>query len=166
MNLVANQDGQVTVEAQNKWYIFQLTGECPLDELKAMVIEIMDGKVEPVSYNGDHRNYNVNGIYVSVIPPYVKSSKDKPEYLMFSETPEIYEKYVQPKVECPKWIKDIEVGTAEGELILSETKDYYLLPDFKWDRKASNLYLLVIFKDPTSTADARILCQSNIRMCT
>jgi m7GpppX diphosphatase len=56
--------------------------------------------------------------------------------------------YVKPKIKCPEWIIKIEEGNANGEVILHENDDYYLLPDFKWDHKIKNLYLLVIFKDP------------------
>lgn len=152
MKLVANHDGQVIISVKQPagcwiWYTFQLnTQQYNYSCLQKIIFKIQNNNIAPESRNGKYRNYIVDGIYVSVGPPKRKQTA-KTDYVMVRETPDMYEKYIKPQVHCPEWITRIENGSAEGETILSENKDYYLLPDFKWDRKTKNLYLLVIFKD-------------------
>lgn len=159
VKIIANHDGQIIISSRSgfsgaapwMWYTFQVGSKAKADktELRKIIYRIQQGELTPASHNGDYRNYLVDDMYISVTPPFRKSNSQKPDYIMLSETPEMYTKYVEPVVQCPDWITRIENGTAQGEVILSETDDYYLLPNFKWDRKIKNMYLLVIFKDST-----------------
>jgi len=153
MKLVANHDGQVIISVIDSctcvWYTFQLeTQDKDICALKHIIRQIQSGKATPTSHNGEYKNYLFDDIYVSVAPQWNKlSRRSKPDYIMHSETPDMYDKFVKPMVQCPDWIRRIENGNANGEIILTETNDYFLLPNFKWDRKVKNMYLLLIFKD-------------------
>jgi hypothetical protein len=153
MKLVANHDGQVIISVSDSstciWYTFQLeTQDKDICALEHIIRQIQSGKATPMSHNGEYKNYLFDDIYVSVTPAWNRSRRSKPDYIMHSETIDMYDKFVKPMVQCPNWIRRIDDGNANGEVILTETNDYYLLPDFKWDRKVKNMYLLLIFKDP------------------
>jgi hypothetical protein len=154
IKVVTNTDEEVILSCKQgrdcKWYKFKNGGK-NIEDLKRVVSKISSGTATP------GQNFIIDGMSVSVCPPRSQSS----EYVMLQETPEMYNKYVKGHIKCPKWISKIEQGLAETENIISETPDYYLLPDVKWDRKVPNLYLLLIFKD-TSLGSIRDLTAEHL----
>jgi len=120
------------------------------DKAKEAVAKIVnnDADVKTLSYNGSNYNYSVNGVLVNCKPTEDKAPSRKKEYVIVRETPQMYrllERRIRPR--APGWVRNIFNGTAKGEIIYKKTKDYYLMPDFKWDHEPNHLYLLVLFKD-------------------
>lgn len=160
MRVITNRDGQVVISARIsgtrpwKWYTFNDANEIPLKQLQATVTKLQDNtdQTKKISFNGEFENYEIDGIYVNVSPPldpnWNKSKCARKDYVMVHETHEMYVNNVEPKIKCPEWIDRIENGNSDEE-ILMETSDFYLLPNFKWNRKVKDLYLLTIFKDKT-----------------
>lgn len=173
MRVITNRDGQVVISARRsvsdswKWYTFNDANEIPLKQLQTIVTKLLEDTeiYKKISYNGNFTNYEMDGIYVNVSPPldpnWNKPKSTRKDYVMVHETPEMYERNVEPKIKCPEWITRIEKGDAPGEEILMETSDFFLLPNFKWNRKPKDLYLLTIFKD-TTLRSIRDLNQVNI----
>lgn len=120
------------------------------DQAKAVVAKIIakEDCVKTLSYNGCNYNYSVDGILVNCKPTEDKTPSRKKEYVIVRESPAMYqslERRIRPK--APNWVKNIFSGKATGEIIFKQTKDYYLMPDFKWDHEPQHLYLLVLFTD-------------------
>lgn len=80
---------------------------------------------------------------------------EKSMFYMIRETPEAYEKIVQPYIETMKgdrlqWVKNILYNGAEADRVLFKNDDYIILPDMKWDGKDVNtLYCCCIVYDNT-----------------
>jgi hypothetical protein len=112
-------------------------------------IQTCDTSVTQVSYNGDYKNYIADNIYITVQPEKQAKSRKKSssKYVIVEETADDYTAYTAPSIMTPDWVKRIFNGTADGEVIYSETDDYYLMPDFKWNRNIEDMHLLVLFKD-------------------
>lgn len=158
MRVITNRDGQVVISARPsgtkpwKWYTFNDANEIPLKQLQATVSKIQGDtdQLKKLSFNGSFENYEIDGIYVNVSPPldpnWNKPKCSRKEYVMVHETPEMYSNNIENKIVSPEWVTRIESGNAEEE-ILMETPDFFLLPNFKWNRKIKDLYLLTIFKD-------------------
>lgn len=157
MKLLSRKDNYIAISARlhpNQWmhYEFNLNPEnknIDTVTLKDIItrIEVEDSTVQKVSHNGDHRNYMVNGIYVNVQPKkHRRKSPQKHVCEMVAETQADYEYLVRPFITLPDWVRRIFDGTAKGEVIFMETEDYYLMPDFKWNQRQEDLYLLVLFK--------------------
>jgi len=175
LTVLANRDNNILVSATvsatanastrgsrgdiNKWYKFNGIKQLDLHTIRHFIAEIVAGNVRCLSQNGSRRNYLVQygnkEIYVNELPPYSDTleagSKASKEFMVVNETPEMYYKYVEPKIRQPEWIERILSGKAENEPILLETEEFLLMPDFKWNRtsdtKTRDLYMLVIFKN-------------------
>lgn len=112
-----------------------------------IVRQIRAKKGELLSYNGKSRNYKLHvkgsDFYVNVSEPY-----DKIKCELVDETPDMYQEFAKKvRPAAPKWVLKIFDGTATGETIFLRGNNYFLMPDFKWNREIDSLYLLALFKD-------------------
>lgn len=77
------------------------------------------------------------------------------QFVMVSETPELYEKVVKPYIAAfpssrTQWVENILNGTSEQNKLLHSSSEFIILPDMKWDLKTlSSLYLVAIAQDRT-----------------
>lgn len=120
------------------------------EKAKSLVSKIINGDkgVVILSYNGNNYNYSVDGVLINCKPTENKLTNHIKEYIIVRETPSMYATFKQrinPK--APTWVRNIFNGSAEGEITYKKTKDYYLMPDFKWDQNPEHLYLLVLFRE-------------------
>lgn len=89
------------------------------------------------------------------------------EFHMVTETPELYEKIVQPYIETMRgdriqWVKNILMNKYEADKIIYQDDDFVLLPDMKWDgTMLESLYLVCIVKRE-DIASLRDLNESHI----
>ncbi|KAH3672349.1 hypothetical protein WICMUC_004321 [Wickerhamomyces mucosus] len=79
---------------------------------------------------------------------------DQQKYHLINETPELYQKYVEPYIQTMvgeriKWVKNILFEGYEAESVIYRYEDknngFILLPDMKWDGiNIDSLYILAI----------------------
>lgn len=91
----------------------------------------------------------------------------KSEFRMVKETPEVYERIVQPYIESQRgtqvqWVRNILYHGAEAERVLFKNEDYIVLPDMKWDGTSiDSLYCCCIVYDE-SIASIRDLNSTHV----
>lgn len=147
MNILHKDKGLLIVVADRIRYKIQSSDACDPEAIIETIKKYRDGdrdhEVTQLSYNGKTYNYMIGEeLYVTVSPDVSQTAT----LTVVTETPEMYAE-LSPK--APEWVENIFNGTAKGEEYYLKTKDFYLMPDFKWNRKVSDLYLLALFSDPS-----------------
>ncbi|TRM57522.1 HIT-like domain-containing protein [Schizophyllum amplum] len=100
-----------------------------------------------------HRDVKISVIFPATEDHIRKYTQQK--YAMVTETPETYDRVVQPYIagippSRTQWVTDILEGRAERDKILYDCPDFVLLPDMKWDLKTvSSLYICAITRQET-----------------
>jgi hypothetical protein len=100
------------------------------------------------SYNDDLYNYLIDEISIA-LDTRCRQSKILPptEIVLFAETADYYRTHIADQITLSSWVKNIFDDAAPGEKVLYRSPDYLLMPDFKWNQREQDLYLLVLFLD-------------------